>query len=139
MIRKHLILLCLIVLQALAFAAPSLSLAAVNTRNPGQIVPIKCNQPSTDGRAACGWDELIELGQNIMQFCIYLMAMAAVISLIRAGWIFMSQGNTPGARTKAKDILWKVTLGVFLTLGAWVLVTQMLRWLGVDNSYSLLG
>lgn len=133
-----------------AFGIPALILMAlVAAPTPVQaiglvsIVPDSCYERVTvDGNGKvtvkCGWNELMQMGQNVMTDAIYLAAMAAVISITYAGYLLMSSGGDSGAVKKGKEILWKVVVGIFFTLAAWLLVNTILKFLQVKDGFSLL-
>ena len=101
----------------------------------GSIIPNQCfTQPG-----GCGWNDLIQLGQNIMGFMIFLIPIAATIAFVWAGWLYMSSQGDQGKVKQAHKIFGTVTIGIFLTLGAWLLINTILTFLGVDSSYTLLG
>lgn len=107
------------------------------------FVPDECYAKATQdasGRVSvnCGWAQLMKMGQNIIRNAIYLAAMAAVISIVYAGWLYMSSGDDAGQRKAANKIFGNVIKGIFFTMAAWLLVATMLRFLGVDNAFSLL-
>jgi uncharacterized protein (UPF0212 family) len=122
------------------FAAPLTASAAVGMTS---FVPDECYGKATqDGNGQvtvnCGWNQLMQLGQNILRNAIYLAAMLAVVSIVYAGYLFMTSGDNEGARKTAKEILGKVIVGIFYTMAAWLLVATILKFLGVDDAYSLL-
>lgn len=133
-----LIMLCLVFVAPLimpltADAAPGLT----------SFVPDECYSEATldsEGRVSvqCGWKQLMQMGQNIIRNAIYLAAMAAVISLVYVGYLLMTSGDNEGNRKKAKEIGGKVVAGIFYTMAAWLLVATILRFLGVQDAYSLL-
>jgi hypothetical protein len=107
------------------------------------FVPDECYGKATQdgsGRVSvnCGWEQFVKLGQNIINNAIYLAAMAAVVSIVYAGWLYMSSGDDAGQRKTANKIFGNVIKGIFFTMAAWLLVATMLRFLGVDNAFSLL-
>lgn len=107
------------------------------------FVPDECYGKATqgsDGRVSvqCGWRQLMQLGQNIIRNAIYLAVMAAVISLIYVGYLLMTSGDNEGNRKKAKEVMGKVIAGIFYTMAAWLLVATILKFLGVQDAYSLL-
>ena len=129
-----------LMLMLTIFVAP----LAVNAA-PGltSFVPDECYAPAKLGAngqvsVQCGWDQLLKMGQTIIRNAIYLAAMAAVVSLIYVGYLFMTSGGNEGNRKKAKEILGKVVAGIFYTMAAWLLVSTILKFLGVKQAYSLL-
>lgn len=92
-------------------------------------VPNRCNQEE------CGWNDLIALGSEILQFAIYLAVLGATVSFIVAGWkMMMNQGNS-GEIEKAKGIMAKAAIGLVLTMCAWLLVDFILDNLGVGAEF----
>jgi hypothetical protein len=128
----------------LVFVAPIAVPVTVDAA-PGltSFVPDECYGKAaldSEGRVSvqCGWNQLMEMGQNIIRNAIYLAAMAAVISLVYVGYLLMTSGDNEGNRKKAKEIGGKVIAGIFYTMAAWLLVATILRFLGVQDAYSLL-
>lgn len=107
------------------------------------FVPDECyGKPVQDAsgniKVTCGWEQLMKMGQNIIRNAIYLAAMAAVVSMVYAGYLYMTSGDNAGARKTANGIFGNVIKGIFFTMAAWLLVATILKFLGVDNAYSLL-
>lgn len=114
------------------FALPIFALAW----SPGDpIVPNQC-YTNTGG---CGWNDLMEMGQNIMYFAIYLMTICAVVAIAYAGFLYASAGGSDSQISKAHGIFTKVIWGIFFVLGAWLIVQTILTLLGVQDGFSLLG
>lgn len=135
--------LCVLQMLILPLLAPAPALAA-RTFGLVPIVPDSCYEKPTQtvgGRVQmkCGWEELVQMGQNIIYDAIYFAAMIAVISIVYAGYLYMSSGDDAGARGKANGILWNVVIGIFFTMAAWLLVNTVVKFLGVKDSYTLLG
>lgn len=87
----------------------------------------------------CGWEQLIEMGQNIINAAVYLVAILSVISIAYAGYLYVTSGGSDSQIKKAHEVFGKVIWGIFLTLGAWLIVHEVLKYLGVGDSFSLLG
>jgi hypothetical protein len=126
---------------AISFASvffPSISLAQWEIGDP--IIPTHCFRPVKEAteKAGCGFDDLILMGSNIMSFLIYLMTITAVIAFVWAGWLYISAQGDQSQIKKAHGIFTTVALGIFITLGAWMIVNTLLTFLGVGPEYSLL-
>ncbi len=107
------------------------------------FVPDECYGKPTQGSGGviqtnCGWEQLMQLGQNVINNAIVLAAIAAVISIAFAGYLLLTSEGDSGAIGRAKGILWNVVIGIALTMAAWLLVNTILKWLGVDSAFSLL-
>lgn len=110
------------------YAVPAISIAA-------GFVPIvpECQNDK------CEWEDLIKMGQNILNDAVYLAAILAVVSIAYAGYLYVTSGGSDSQIKKAHDVFGKVIWGIFLTLGAWLIVHEVLKYLGVtDPGFSLL-
>lgn len=116
---------------------PSVSLAAVNSEPPSKSIVPECTG-SGGVNYACGYDNLVGLGQNILSWSIYLVILASVISITWAGWLYISAMGDSGKLGEAKEVLWKVVCGIVITLSAWLLVKSVLTWLGVAGEWTFL-
>jgi len=83
-----------------------------------QIVP--------DCGADCGFEELIELVENIIKFLIYLTIFATVVTFIYSGFIFLTKGDIATARGESKKMAANAAKGLLLTLFAWLIITSVL-------------
>ena len=109
---------------------------AVFAAEPGPLVPECTGSGGVDG--ACGYNDLIKLGQNFLTWAIYLAMLAAVVAIVWAGFLYLSSGGDTGKIKKAHDIMWKVITGIVVTLAAWLIVQSVLKWLGVASDWTLL-
>lgn len=108
----------------------------------GSAISPKCSGLGVKGsngfvNGACNYEDLIQLGVNVMGFAIYLMAILSVVALVYAGWLYMSSGGDEGNIKRAHGIFTNVALGIFLTLGAWLIVHQIVIWLGVGSDFTM--
>lgn len=104
--------------------------------DPGPLAP-KCT--SSGGVAgACGYNDLIKLGQNFLTWAIYIAVLAAVVGIIWAGFLYLSSAGDMGKVKKAHEVFWKVGMGIVITLSAWLIVKSVLTWLGVTGDWTLL-
>ncbi len=104
------------------------------------IVPQGCaeSQGNANPTGGCGWNDLLLMGQNILQDGIVLVAILSVISITYAGYLYATSGGSDSQIKKAHQVFEKVIWGIFITLGAWLIVKSILGWLGVDSSWTLL-
>lgn len=86
--------------------------------------------------SSCGWNDLVKMGQNIIQDAVVLVAMAAVISITYAGYLYATAGGNEGQIKKAHEVFSKVVWGIFLTLGAWLIVYSILDWMEVKPEFT---
>lgn len=135
--------LTLQIFTTLVVLSAMVSPLAVTAAGLTSFVPDECYGKATQGAngqvtVKCGWEQLMQMGQNIIRNAIYLAAMAAVIALVYAGYLYMTSGDDTGARKTAHSIFGNVIKGIFFTMAAWLLVATMLKFLGVKEAYSLL-
>ena len=85
----------------------------------------------------CAWPELLILFNEVISFGIFLATMVAIVVIIWTGFKIMTSGS-PDEIKNAKASLWKVMMGYFFMLCAWLIVKELLKFFGVDESYQLL-
>ncbi len=74
----------------------------------------------------CGLCELLQLAQRIINFIIYLAILGAAIALVYAGVLYVASPANPGNIQRAHRIFWTVLVGLFVTLGAWIIVNTVM-------------
>jgi hypothetical protein len=121
------------VLAFMALAILPIATLADTPAEPGQLVP---NCGGNNG--ACGYDDLIKLGQNVLTWSIYLVALCSVAAIAYAGFLYLTSGGDSGKISKAHGIFITVIWGIVITLGAYLIVKSVLGWLGVKQDFSLL-
>lgn len=144
-IGKNFIVMASVMLSMFVFVA-GLVPVQVSAAPSGMtsFVPDDCYKPATQDKdtgqlsVKCGWNQLVELGQNILRNAIYLAVMIGTVAIVYAGYLFMSAGDNESTRKEAKGILWNVVLGIVYTMVAWLLVWTILNFLGVESSFRLL-
>ncbi len=83
-----------------------------------QIVP--------DCGAGCGWDDLIQLAKNILDFIVMLAITASALMFAYAGWLFFSDTGNASNVEKGKKIFGAVVVGLIIVLVAWLVVNTIL-------------
>ena len=112
---------------AIAMLLPALA-AAVSL--PGPIVTCK--------GLDCKCQDLIKVGENILNTAIYMAVFVSAIMFAVAGWKMIS-GKTMGEGDKiadAKKVLWNVIIGLVIILAAWLLVDTLMRTLTTSSAWS---
>ena len=75
----------------------------------------------------CGWNDLITLIKNAIDFIVlYLLVPLATISIAWSGFKIMISGDNASAKTIAKERLLKVVYGFAAILAAWLIVKTIL-------------
>lgn len=110
-------------LLAFLLAAPATALGA-------GLVPCGGDPPEP----ACDFTYLLALANNVVDFLIKIGGLVAVIAVVYIGWIFVTSGGNPDARSRAKSILLNVVIGIALMLGAWLIVHLIVRALGYQGT-----
>ena len=109
----------------ISFFGPVVAFA--ETTNPVSAVLLKCTQPGV----ACGYNELIELVNGMVQYGVQIIGIVFVIILVYTGFIYMTSGGDAAKVKKAKDMIYKVALGFVYTLCGWIIVYFIIQKLGV--------
>jgi len=87
----------------------------------------------------CGFDDVIKLGINLINFLTVLATALSAVSFSYAGFLLITSGGDPGARKKAQEIFTKTAIGFVFVLGAWVIVYTLVNTLLVpDEGFILL-
>ena len=105
--------------------------AAGGATNPVSKVLLGC----TTGSTPCGWIELVDLVNAVVQYGIEIIAIAFVLVLLYVGFMYLTSGGDVSKVKKARDMLNKVMWGMIFTLCAWIIVYFILTSLGVDKTF----
>lgn len=118
---------------ALSFAAvflltmPIVSFAA--TPLGGPLVP-QCNSVF---QGACGFCDLFQLTQNLINFAVGFAVIVATLMFVYAGVLYFSASAKQDNIKKAHGIFWKVFIGFVFVLSAWLIVDLIMStFLGKD-------
>lgn len=88
---------------------------------PGWKPLLICNNPPSFP-VECGFNQLVELAQNVITNLILLSTLLAVVAFIWAGFLLIaSQGNS-SKKEEAKKVLMNVLKGYLWILVAWLLI-----------------
>ena len=104
----------------------------------GSIVPCgrlahQCD--SNDSNDQCGFDDLFVLvNKMVARFITVVFAPLLTIVLMYIGFLFIKEGAP--ARVKAKQLLFRVLIGTFFVLGAWLIINFILSALGAESALS---
>lgn len=99
---------------------------------------VKCGSdvPGSPYNKECGFDDFITLIQDVITYVIfYLIVPIATIIILISGFQLLVPGEKQAsAISDAKNRLWKVLVGLFFILTAWLLVKFVTTTLGVTTS-----
>jgi|SRR3990167_7572882 len=93
--------------------------------------------PSCSG-TECGFDDLIVLVRNTINFLLIITAPIAAIMFAYAGFLYLTAAGDSGKISKAHGIFWTVLCGIVITLAAWLIISTITGAL-LKEGYSLLG
>lgn len=93
---------------------------------------IPCNGPD------CDFDDLVQLGINVVDFLVGFGILLAVIGFIFAGFKILTAGPNASQVSEGKQLLQKVAIGFFFVIAAWLIVNTITSVL-FQTGFSLLG
>lgn len=101
------------------------------------VISFAVNTPLVTCYNNCGFKELMDLINRIIQFILFDMVLPiAAIMFAYAGILLITAGgNTSSARTKAKDVFKSGVLGLGLALGAFIIIRTLLSIIGYEGSW----
>ena len=130
--QKHKAQLLSSAVSAALVMMPFLALAWSPTSGEGIV-------PTCDAVTGCGWDDLIKLMQNIIDFLVYATVFVAAIAFAVAGFKYLTAGGNVGQVKSAHAIFKNVAIGLIFVLSAFLIVKTILVALLKDTtSFSLL-
>jgi len=118
-----------ILLPNITFAQTSPSTTNTSGLNPIATVLQRCTMGGTE---PCGWVDLIQLANAMVQYGITLIGFSLVLVLIYTGFLYLTSGGDTSKVKKARDMLNKVMWGTIYTLCGWIIVYFIIKQLGVD-------
>lgn len=123
--------------RAFAFNVPAGSAPAMPAIR-GQIQIIPCG---TDKNSTCTPCDLFKLGQNIITFLMTIAGAVAILNIIIAGIMYITNSQIPGAEKGSKIATGKnmltYTIGGFIViLLSWVIINTVVSTLGYTKAGS---
>jgi RsiW-degrading membrane proteinase PrsW (M82 family) len=70
----------------------------------------------------CGWCELIQLGQNIIDFMIEISLVLAIAFIVYGGIMIMVNSYKPEKLQESRSIIWSALIGLVIVLASWVIL-----------------
>jgi len=95
----------------------------------GPLVP-PCDGPN------CGFNDLIQLARNIIDFLLVIAVFVGTIAIMYAGFVYVSSAGDTGKVEQAHTIFKNVLFGFIIALGAWLIVHAIISGLGAGEEYS---
>lgn len=78
------------------------------------------------GAVDCDFNALIKMVNNIINWILAAANVIFAISFVYGGFLYMTSGDKPGNKEKAKSILWSTLTGFVIILVAWLVVRLIL-------------
>jgi hypothetical protein len=101
------------------------------------IMPVLSNAAlvncGTTASNPCKFTDFIALINNIINWIISIAGVIFAVSFIYGGFLYMTSGEKPANKEKAKSLLWNTLLGFVIILVSWLIVYTILHAL-VDPS-----
>jgi hypothetical protein len=85
---------------------------------------------------SCGYFDLVDLIQNIVNYMIILMTFAATLLFVYAGWLYLTSGGNPGKKSQANRIFKQVGIGIVIVLSAWIIINTIVSGLEVKDAFN---
>ena len=82
----------------------------------------------------CDFNYFILMINGIINWIIGIAGVIFTISAIYGGFLYMTSGENPGNKEKAKKILWGTLSGFVIILTAWLIVYTILTYIVPSNS-----
>lgn len=92
-----------------------------------------------EGPDDCKFEQLVELGSNVVDFLFELATAIAVIVIAYAGFLYMTAGGNTGKISQAHQLIWYAVIGFLVALSAWLLVEVLMNTLQVDGQFKPAG
>ena len=83
----------------------------------------------------CGVCDLVSLGQEVLNFLIYLAVALATLMFAWAGLKYATSATNPSQIEAAHKIFWNVFFGLVLVLVAWLIVDAIMKSFYQDQKY----
>ena len=87
------------------------------------------------GQAMCTFNDIFLTIKNVGRiFAFQIAPIALFLGLMYVGYIYLTHGTNSGQLKEAKEKLYKIIIGYFLVLGAWVLINTLVGYLVTDET-----
>ncbi len=84
--------------------------------------------------ANCNFNSFIQLINNIINWIISIAVVIFTIALVYGGFLYMTGGDKPANKEKAKAILWSTLKGFVIILVSWLIVYTIIKTLVPDGA-----
>lgn len=91
-------------------------------------------QTGATSPSAPGWGCVLTVVQNVINTAVGIAIIVVVLAIVYAGFMLMTSGSKPDARTKARHLIANALIGLLVLLGAWLLVDFVLKFVYNPNA-----
>ncbi|TSC99094.1 MAG: Uncharacterized protein Greene07144_1046 [Parcubacteria group bacterium Greene0714_4] len=93
-----------------------------------------CTNPLPGAGGDCGFDKLMGVAKEIVNFAILIAAPISAIAFMYAGILYFTAAGNEGQIKKAHEVFKKVLIGFIIVLVAWTLVSVIVNTLAPRTS-----
>ncbi len=72
--------------------------------------------------SGCGWPQLSQLAQNLMDLLLYISIPLAVLVILYGGFVILTSGGSETMFNKGKNAIIGAVVGLFIVFGSRILV-----------------
>ena len=113
---------------SLVFFITSLGVPVAFAADPGLVTCGNTGQPN------CDFCTLVQMADGLFDFLFVLLTLAAIMTVMYAGFqLVISQGNS-GAMEKAKGMVGNIIIGFVIILAAWLIIDTVMKGLVRSDS-----
>ncbi len=123
-----LIILVVLILPLLSYGA------LVNCGNTYEATDLETGKITTMVDNPCDFDDAVAMINGIINWIIGIAGIIFTITLIYAGFLYLTSGDDSGKRGKANSMLWNTVIGFVIILTAWLIVYTLLHALVPEGS-----
>lgn len=96
--------------------------------------------PCGKGGDMCNFNDIFILINNLIKFFLSnILLPIIIVFILYIGFLLLTSGGKPDARSKAKTIAKNILIGLAMILGAWLIVFTIFKAFGYDTSYGRAG
>lgn len=97
---------------------------------------VRCGPPP-EFAEECGAEQFFELIHILIDWAIYLSAMAVTVAIVYASFMYLISAGEAERINKAKGAVKAAVIGLVIVLTAWVLINTLLQIFGVCANWNV--
>jgi hypothetical protein len=99
---------------------------------------IVCDGAGPSSTDPCGMEDLWDLLNRGIRLLIYVALFISTLVFMYAGFLYLVSTDKRDKTKEAKDMMKKSIIGIIVLLIAWITVSTITRFLGLDERYNYL-